>query len=479
MKRVGCLYQQMGDWMLIVEAEAISTKRKKENRGVVLHIEHRWQNLIEIQNMVLEERMCTGKYKHEQRISGQDKMRDIAKLDFHPSHIEHQLLTLTVNRRVDRALIRHTYASRQGYGQIACALHIRDICRKYKNETRWYCQCDIVKYYEHIPHALLRKQLNALFKDKKLVDAFMEPFEKFAEDGVGIPLGIRPSQTAGNLALYDFDHHMLEKVKVEDYVRYLDDFMFTGATKGEVKRKFREAEAFLNSIGFELHVPKIHRISEGINMMGFVFDSTRNGMWWRKANKRRWLKHRARVTNPKRLRELDDAAWGMLKWGNKDCHRLWEMKTGREIKQKDKKMVPYSKSGIRRTESVDANGQPFLEDKKIGMGMLLDKPVEITRWIPNITTAQGPGRFAVRVLFMGDSYKLIVNAKEIKTFLEDMTRNHVTKFRTVFVDRGSLRYGIDEKRTEILEVDGRQVSLNGNNETVFEDGTLVNFSNNA
>lgn len=103
----------MADWSNIVEAEKISTRRKSRNTGVRHHIRKRWQNLIEIQNMVLENRMRTDKYQHEQRISGQGKMRDIAKLKFHPSHIEHQLITMAGDRRIDRCLIRHTYASRK------------------------------------------------------------------------------------------------------------------------------------------------------------------------------------------------------------------------------------------------------------------------------------------------------------------------------------------------------------------------------
>ena len=130
--------------------------------------------------------------------------------------------------------------------------------------------------------------------------------------------------------------------------------------------------------------------------------------------------------------------------------------------------IMYGNSGIKRTERVDANGAPFFEAPRIGMPMLLNKPVESDKWVAGIKTSQGEGRYAVRVLFMGDTYKLIVNAVEIKNFLQDMTRNHVTRFRTVFIDNGSMHYGVDYTKTEILEVDGRKiVELNG--KAVFAD----------
>lgn len=466
MKRVGYIYEQMAQWENIVEAEYVSTKRKMRNPGVIRHVENRIANLCEIQQMVLESRMRTDEYMHEKKVSGQNKLRDIAKLHFHPYHIEHQLLTMAGERRIDRNLIHNTYASRKGYGQIACALAIKNDLRKYRGQERWIAQGDIVKYYHHIRHALIKDCLEHLFKDEKFVNAFVEPFDRFSSDGIGAPLGIRPSQSTGNLVLSPFDHFMTEENKCDDYKRYLDDFYFTGATKGEVKRKMKRAKAYLERIGFQLHEPKIKRMSEGLDMMGFVFYGVSNDMWWRKNDKVRWLKRRSKVSNPKRLKELDDAAWGMITWGNTHCKRLWCMKTGRAINKKG--MAKLSSCGIKRTERVDANGTPFFEAPRIGMSLLLGKPVEVDKWIPNIKTSQGDGRYAVRVIFMGETYKLIVNASEIKTFLADLTKNKVTRFKTVFVDRGSMHYGIDEDRTDILEIDSRKVTEH-DGKVVFDD----------
>lgn len=473
MKRVGYIYEQMAQWENIVEAENVSTKRKMRNPGVMRHVENRFQNLCEIQQMILDNRMQTGEYIHEQRVSGQDKLRDIAKLHFHPSHIEHQLLVMAADRRIDRSFIRHTYASRKGYGQIACALSIKKCLRKYRGTERWYGQGDICKYYDNIQHSHIESELRKLFKDEKFIRAFVEPFEKFAPEGKGIPLGIRPSQSTGNFVFNGFDHFMTEENKCEDYRRYLDDFFFTGSTNGEVKRKMKRAEKYLAKRGFKMHVPKIYRVHEGIDMMGFVFYGSRNDMYWRKSDKVRWLRRRARVTNKKRLEELDNAAWGMLKWGNTHCKRLWCMKTGRKINKKrykKKDMVKLKSCAIKRTERTDSNGNPFIDAPKIGMQILLNKPVEIERWITGIKTSQGPGRYALKLDFMGASYKLIINAVEIKSFLDDMKKNGVTRVKTVFIDRGGMHYGIDYDKTEILEVHGRRVKLGDDGATVvYED----------
>ena len=477
MKRVGHIYEQMSQWENIVEAEKVSTKRKARNPGVIRHAQNRWNNLVEIQQMVLEGRMRTDEYQHEKRISGQDKMRDIAKVHFHPSHIEHQLLTMAAERRVDRALIRHTYASRKGYGQTACARQIKKNLRKYRGTTRWFGQGDVCKYYDNIRHDLIRRNMTHLFKDVRFVDAFLEPFERFSPEGVSIPLGIRPSQITGNLTLSDFDHFMLEENKVDDYLRYLDDFLFTGATKGEVKRKMKRAAKFLSGMGLKMHEPKIHRIEEGVDMMGFVYYGVRNGMFLRKADKVRWLKRRSRVTNKKRLRELDDAAWGLCKWGNNHCKRLWHEITGREIPKK-KMSIKFKNAGIQHTERKDSNGVPFIDEPKISMEVLIKngRAVECDRCLRGIKTSHGEGRYALRVRFMGDWYKLIVNSADIKVFFDDMLRNKVTRLMVAFKDDGSKHYKVNEELTEILEVDGRKVT-ECDGKAVFEDtGEEVTFN---
>lgn len=469
MKRVGHIYEQMSIWDNIVEAEKISTKRKLSNFGVKRHIDERMKNLCEIQQNILTHNLRTSEYKHEKRISGQDKLRDIAKLHFHPSHIQHQLLVLCADRRIDRALINNTYASRKGYGQIAAALHIRNFLRKHRDEDIWFAQGDICKYYDNIPHDLLRQYMRQLFKDEDFIDAFIEPFERFSDTGKAIPLGIRPSQIAGNVCLMRFDRFATEEVKCSGFTRYLDDFVFFGKTKGEVKYKMKRLMKFLEDIGFKMHEPKIHRITEGLDILGFVFYNSRNDMFWRKSDKCHWMKRRAKVTNPKRLREIDAAAWGMLKWGNSHCKHLFYKKTGRRMTKGKKMSVSFLKTGIHRSVRCDANGNPFIEAQKATMDMIGGRPIEVRQVVKNVTTANGSGRYVLRIIFMGGEYKFIANASEIKTFCDDMEKNKVTKFKTVFFDRGGKKYGVDVEKTEILEVEGRCVEESPEGKIIFSD----------
>lgn len=462
-KRVGHIYEKMADWDEIKAAEQTTTRRKAEKYYVRQHIRNRIRNMVEIQQSIVNGTMRTGDYAHEQKISGQNKLRDISKLDFHPNHIQHQLLCRAIRPRLEKYLIPTTYASRIGYGQIKCAKRIKKNFRKYIGKQRWVGQGDIVKYYDSTRHSLIESSLRRICKDERFIRAFMEPFQKFSSAGVGIPLGVPPSQTAGNLDLAPFDRFMTQELHAKDYVRYLDDFVFSAATKGEAKRIMKRAAAFLLRIGFQMHTPTVCLLTEGVDIMGFVYYGRKTDMWWRKADKVRWLSHRAKTINPKRIRELDAAAWGMLKHGNRSCKRLFREHSDNLFKSMG---VQLGKAAITRVPRLDKNGIRYIDRKKIDMQPLFGNVVVIKEWLKNITTSKGPGRYALIIAWAGREWKLIVNSIEIKSFLDDMDASGVTELSTVFVDRGNYHYGIDESQTEILKVNNRPVEQ-------LEDGTVV------
>lgn len=49
-----------------------------------------------------------------------------------------------------------------------------------------------------------------------------------------------------------------------------------------------------------------------------------------------------------------------------------------------------------------------------------------------------------------------------------MTKNSVTRIKTVFIDRGSMHYGVELEATEILEVNSRKI-VEKQGVVVFED----------
>lgn len=448
----------MANWDLIVMAEQTAVRGKIRSKGVRLHERDWMKNRIEVHNMVINHQMKTGEYQHDQKVSGQGKLRDIAKLDFHPSHIEHQLLVMAPYREIDRHLIRHTYASRAGYGQHAAALKVNEWIQAHHDEYPIYVQFDLCKYYDSIPHTLLRQEMGRVIKDQAFIDAMMEPVEKFSPSGRGIPLGIRPSQTFGNLALSSLDRYIKETLRVKYYLRYLDDFVILCHNKGEAHRMIGKISEKVDELGFRLHEPKLRPLTAGLDFMGYVTYPGR-GMYWRTSDKKAWLKRRKGVTNPRRMREIDGSAWGYISHGNQHCKKLYKKMKG----------ISFARMGIRPTQQTDKNGNRIINAQLISMPAVLDRVVTIKDIVPNITTSHGAGRMALLIELYGQEQKLIVNAAPIKAHMEQMLNLGVTMHTTVFVDRGGRRYDIDLDRTSILEVNHREVETDDEGNAIYID----------
>lgn len=442
----------MQDWDLVKRAEIESSKNKPNSYGVKKHRRNWLKELIKLHNIALEGNFETGEYKYEEIVSGQDKKRQIAKLHYYPDNIWQQMMALAGEDDLDRTLIRHTYANRKGKGQVAALKQLQRWLRDDPEGTRWGAKGDIVKYYSNIPHKLARQELERTFKDKRYIDAMMEPAEKFAPDGVGVPLGIRPSQTDGNLCLRPFHRAVKEEIRCKYFIMYLDDFFLFGRTKGEVKRYYKRAAKVLEGMGFRLHAPKFVRATQGYDMLGFV--TYANGdSYWRRKNKARWLRRRQGVTNKRRLREIDAAAWGALKHGNKSCKRLYRMITMEDM-------------GIRVPAATDKRGNKILDFPKIAMTMLFDKDVTVADFVEGITTKMGEGRMAVAVEWDGKTYKVITNSQRIKATVKALAEKGVTRYAACFVNRGGNNYDIVVK--DILEVGGKRITKAADGSIIYE-----------
>ena len=99
-------------------------------------------------------------------------------------------------------------------------------------------------------------------------------------------------------------------------------------------------------------------------------------------------------------------------------------------------------------------------------------PVEVRRVVKDVKTSHGENRYAVEIFFMGDTWKLIINSCNIKTFLNDMERQHITRIKTAFIDTGGKHYDVDMNRTEILEVNNRAIEVELDS-TGVETGRIV------
>ena len=92
----------------------------------------------------------------------------------------------------------------------------------------------------------------------------------------GLPIGNLTSQFFANFYLSALDHFILEKLKPEGYVRYMDDMVIFGDSIKELKRIFDEVERFcLEKLALLLKVPVFGKTFFGVPFLGWRITTSR------------------------------------------------------------------------------------------------------------------------------------------------------------------------------------------------------------
>lgn len=115
---------------------------------------------------------------------------------------------------------------------------------------KYVLKLDIKKYFESIPHDVLKAKLQRQIKDEKILDIL---FEIIDTTDKGLPLGFYTSQWLAMWYLKDFDHFVKEKCYAPHYIRYMDDMVIMGSNKKKLIQTLQAIIEYLDTQGLELN----------------------------------------------------------------------------------------------------------------------------------------------------------------------------------------------------------------------------------
>lgn len=149
-----------------------------------------------------------------------------------------------------------------------------------------------------------------------------------------------------------------------------------------------------------------------IDFLGYCF--SRGNTRLRKSIKQRFAKKVKRVKNVERKKQVLASYWGWCKWG--DCRNLWNTITNNDMS--------FAEKGI-KPQGLSKDGKRFFRNREVQAMEILNRPLQVLDFEPNITTSHGPGRYAVLVLLDGEQEpcKFVTNSLTIKEVL-DKAREH-------------------------------------------------------
>jgi len=271
--------------------------------------EHKRAYLIRLPEIVLglAADIAAGRYQ-PQRFTvfavTDPKLREIFAPAF-PDRLVQQWLVRHIEPWFDKRFIDDSYANRKGKGTHAAVTKLQQFMRQPKH--RWYCKLDIQAFFPNIDRRILlnfwqEAQPKLPFKHEVLTlinqvattiinQSPVNPPPRLSGDrallakipphkslyhaphGIGLPIGSLTSQFFANVYLNELDQYIKHTLKIQGYLRYVDDFIILGDNAELLIAQQKQIAQFLqDKLHLQLHPHKIvlQRVNQGADYLGSI-----------------------------------------------------------------------------------------------------------------------------------------------------------------------------------------------------------------
>lgn len=252
-------------------------KGKSKSKGIQSFHRFLEDYIFQLHDELLHENYVHGPYR--KFFVFDPKKREISKASVKDRLVHHAVYTKLV-QIFDPLFIQHSYSCRIGKGTHKGVQSLQKIARKVSKNGTQPChilKMDILRFFDHIDHNLLKTCIQRRIKDQKtldltfkIIDSFY--FQKRGENFVGIPLGNVTSQIFANIYLHELDLFVKHTLK-KPYLRFCDDFLILASNRKELEHDLLKVREFLKSELFlTLHPKKIsfRKLTQGIDFLGYV-----------------------------------------------------------------------------------------------------------------------------------------------------------------------------------------------------------------
>ena len=168
-KREGYVIEKLAMMSNLRQADADAQAGKlRENRGIRRHNMRAEKDLRLLQRMILTLRFPPVKFVIMFRKTDAGKVREIAKQPYFPWRILHHVIMIVIGERLYGSLITDTFACIKGKGLHFGVKRVKKFLRL-NPEYRWYWKTDFKKYYQSLPHDVIRSGLERKVKDAQFI----------------------------------------------------------------------------------------------------------------------------------------------------------------------------------------------------------------------------------------------------------------------------------------------------------------------
>ena len=218
---------------------------------------------------------CHGKYRTFTIY--EPKERKIAAAPFRDRVVHHAVHGI-LEPLIDKEFIYDSYACRKGKGTHKAVGRAQSFFKL--NEFCFHG--DIRKYFPSIDHDILKDILRRKIEDEDLLwllDGIIDSAVSLTHCSPlpnscakALPLGNLTSQFFANLYLNELDYFVKVDLREKHYLRYMDDFLVFGNSKGKLQEIKNKVRMFLEKmLNLDLHEGKsqIYKTRSGVKFLGF------------------------------------------------------------------------------------------------------------------------------------------------------------------------------------------------------------------
>ncbi len=259
---------------------------------------------LEKELVALEKELQTKKYHPGRSICfvvEKPKLREIFAADFR-DRVIHHLLYAYLNPIFEPIFIFHSFACRKGKGTHRAAFFLQKMLKATQRQNLFYLKADVSSFFVHINHDLLLAEIKRQIKNPDIIwltekiirshptDCFTKRgnFSLFAKvpyhkslfnvpKNCGLPIGNLTSQFFANVYLNRMDQYIKHNLKVNAYVRYVDDFILLADSPKKLVFLREQINDFLKrELKLQLHPKKqvIGTTAYGIDFVGYLVKPT-------------------------------------------------------------------------------------------------------------------------------------------------------------------------------------------------------------
>jgi len=263
-RRIGNLWDEVTSFANLCRAAKRAAAGKRWQRGVASFLERLEPNALALQR---ELRLCRWRPAVPATFAIHDpKERIITAAPFADRVVHHALIDV-LEPHLDRSMVEHSFACRQGKGQHRAMLAAQRLLRT----LPWFLQLDVARFFPSLRHDVVLDALARRIKDRAVLALCRTLVEHGGGNGVGVPIGNLWSQWFANLVLDRLDHWLVEELRVGGYVRYMDDFVVFGGCPEELARTRERIEAWLGERGLAIksRAARLWPKRAGLPFLGF------------------------------------------------------------------------------------------------------------------------------------------------------------------------------------------------------------------